>query len=1147
MNRLVMTTAIMAGILTGSVAAWGGDAPKVTAPAEEQPWLEPGQVKDSEYLKHGALRYSAEDREIVGRNRTCFNNRPLYCQPDNSGFVLVGDRPLVRLIAETVEAGVWSAALVRDNTGIWFHDCAEVESRYRCGRMTWRIADPSWPGVRVDIEVYPMSWAGGFVLRLKASGVRTGDKLVWTLGGIRSADGTGQSLRWKWDPVMHGNPDVFRTGNPRNPLTRVGFLPADCANNHVWFDGGSFRIQNSADARMATMGAVDHAGILRVADASACADPVQLAESSPDKLPTLCGVMELLAGKDEATWAVQFAEAETPTHANVIQSPARALAEAAAYLQSIERIRTDTPEPRLDAAVAAVAHAMDGACDRDPTVFRHGCMSFHIPFLGWRVICGSTALGWHDRVKGNAAHYFASQVQEDKLRTQPVADDAALGTREADDSRMRGRGWISKAPTPYYNTQTQFFDQTCRDWRWTADPELERMLRPALELQLEWAKDCFDPDDDGLYESYVNTLPTDSVWYNGGGSAEESAYAYYAHLAARDMARRAQDTAAAERHQARADAIQRAMRQKLWLKDRGHFGLYVEQGGHHRVHPDAWYYSQFLPIDAGLCTPEQAIQALYYTEWGLERIQLPFGGVLCMQSNWVPSVWSVREAFNGDLWHLALAYAQTSLADEGWELLLGAMLESCYAGVMPGGFSHIGAGADFADSKDMFARAVVEGLFGYDPDYPNGVVRIRPAFPSAWPRAAIRTPDYSFSFQQQDDIDIYQLELARAAVIKFHLPVRAGMVRRVMLDGQVAQWSVKAGFGCTHLIVETNKPVTTASVAIELADRVPQAAAVTLEARVGDTVRLASPRGKAEAWQDFHEILEDARAEDRTVTGRLARKPGCHLVLVDMKVGDLPQRQVFRIRVSDPQAEAELAARTPREAPPNAQWKCLDLAPVLNGDVRAIFKQKYLTPRPNTCSVRIGTDGWSAWTFVPWGWSNRLLPQIDLDNVPTLSGPDGRLQTAQNVPFAMLASDKNIAFTSLWDNWPRSVTLPVGQSAEAIWLLVCGSTNPMQLRQPNAVVRFHYGDGEWEQLELIPPLNFWPLGSWGGKDYSYETDAFALPFQPPPMVQLGKECRAMVLSWKLRPGKALKTIELETLSQEVVIGLMGVSLMNPGM
>ena len=195
------------------------------------------------------------------------------------------------------------------------------------------------------------------------------------------------------------------------------------------------------------------------------------------------------------------------------------------------------------------------------------------------------------------------------------------------------------------------------------------------------------------------------------------------------------------------DKINRALHETLWLKDRGHFGLYVEQGGHRRVHWDAWLYSEFLPIDAEMTTPEEALQALYYTEWALERIRLPYGGVLCQLSNWVPSKWSVRDMFGGDAWHLALAHFQTGLGDEGWELLLGAMLESVYGGAVPGGFSQIGAGTDFADSSHMFARVVVEGLFGYAPDYPNGLVRMRPAFPSAWPKASIQTPDYTFDYR----------------------------------------------------------------------------------------------------------------------------------------------------------------------------------------------------------------------------------------------------------------------------------------------------------------------------------------------------------------------------------------------------------------
>ena len=190
----------------------------------------------------------------------------------------------------------------------------------------------------------------------------------------------------------------------------------------------------------------------------------------------------------------------------------------------------------------------------------------------------------------------------------------------------------------------------------------------------------------------------------------------------------------------------------------------------------------------------------------------------------------------------------------------------------------------------------------------------------------------------------------------------------------------------------------------------------------------------------------------------------------------------------------------------------------LNGDVRTIY---------NSSTCRRGhRPAQSAWepTPIPRGRFRTGATNRRRSTCPMFrnwSTSEGTLSTPQNVPFARFGEDRNIAFTSLWDNWPRSVTMPIDQSAEAVWLLICGSTNPMQSRIANAEVLFRYADGQVEKLELVPPLNFWSLSSWGGLDYSYDTDAFALPPQPPPTVQLGRECRAMVLSWKLRPGVKL--------------------------
>jgi hypothetical protein len=105
------------------------------------------------------------------------------------------------------------------------------------------------------------------------------------------------------------------------------------------------------------------------------------------------------------------------------------------------------------------------------------------------------------------------------------------------------------------------------------------------------------------------------------------------------------------------------------------------------------------------------------------------------------------------------------------------------------------------------------------------------------------------------------------------------------------------------------------------------------------------------------------------------------------------------------------------------------------------------------------------------------------------------------------------------------------------------------------VLRFAYTDGSEDTLELINPDNYWQLAPYSGRptekeqdtvnDYSYETDAFCLPEVPPTLLQLGQNCRAVALGYRLQPGKTLASVTLETLSQEIVVGLMAVTLVDP--
>ena len=172
-------------------------------------------------------------------------------------------------------------------------------------------------------------------------------------------------------------------------------------------------------------------------------------------------------------------------------------------------------------------------------------------------------------------------------------------------------------------------------------------------------------------------------------------------------------------------------------------------------------------------------------------------------------------------------------------------------------------------------------------------------------------------------------------------------------------------------------------------------------------------------------------------------------------------------------------------------------------------------------------------------------PEIDFAQVSKLRNGSGRLLTPQGVPFRWGDGATNIAFTSQWDNWPRQITFPVKRQGDALWFLICGFTSPMQVRIANAELRLKYADGVVEKLELVPPLNFWSLCPFGGVDYEYQRDGFSLPKVPPATVQLGANCRANLLNLRLRPNVALESVTLETFSQEVIIGLMGATLMNP--
>ena len=126
-----------------------------------------------------------------------------------------------------------------------------------------------------------------------------------------------------------------------------------------------------------------------------------------------------------------------------------------------------------------------------------------------------------------------------------------------------------------------------------------------------------------------------------------------------------------------------------------------------------------------------------------------------------------------------------------------------------------------------------------------------------------------------------------------------------------------------------------------------------------------------------------------------------------------------------------------------------------------------------------------------------------------------------------------------------------------MYLLLAGSTNWMQSRLDNGEVVVTYADGSTARLALHNPTTWWPID----QDYFIDDYQFRRPGPIPPRVDLktgrvrlldeiefkgqGRSIpggAATVLDLPLDPAKELRSLTVRTLANEVVIGLMGLTL-----
>lgn len=804
------------------------------------------------------------------------------------------------------------------------------------------------------------------------------------------------------------------------------------------------------------------------------------------------------------------------------------------YSELTQQLRFETPDPLINTLGPTLMAAADGLWDGE--TWMHGCIGWRTPLAGWRGGYVGDVTGWFDRQQSHFRAYARSMVRDiEPIYPHPAQDTAKNLARSAEKwgTPMYSNGYICKLPNDdrkmsHYDMNLNYIDELLWHFQYDADTALMREFWPTLKLHLEWEKRNWDPDGDHLYDGYCCIWASDALYYNSGAVTHASAYNYRGNLLIARIAELIGEDPTPYRQE--AEAILEAMNRRLWIPQSegadAHWAEFQDFMGLKRLHPSAALWSIYTPIDCGACSPEQAYHATRWVDACIPHIPLSvsmpatsattsgtglqnFGQSLHVNdlftlstSDWMPYAWSTNNVAHEEVANMALAYFIAGRREVGYQLLYSDLLDEMCAGGCPGNFGQISyydkalkeAYRDFGDNIGITSRAIIQGLFGIRPDALFGHCYLQPGFPQAWNEAKVETPYFSYHFHRENGLDIYDLEQNFAQPLQIILRLPLGDGRFVEVKGTE----------------EKHQRLTIATSAVPDHD-----------------LPAAKP------WRP---------SLDETALG------------LDGVTPDAENQHVH-----------------------------LDLSSSYNASVDDIYRQQYLSPRSPYTTLELPSQGMGDWC-VPL-----MTAHLEDDGLRHSITDQNIFDTGLGLTFKLPKQDQNILYTSLWDNFPDSITVNFDASVMAqdamdrgyryAYLLMAGSTNNMQSRIENGLVIARYSDGSSDTLRLVNPYNWCPIE----QDYYYDENAYWSASQHPYRVHLGSglvsrqlkkdlqsaghdngavnihvtdfeantpiakglsipDGAAQLLKMPLQPNRRLTGLTLRTLSNDVVIGLMAVTL-----
>ncbi len=746
------------------------------------------------------------------------------------------------------------------------------------------------------------------------------------------------------------------------------------------------------------------------------------------------------------------------------------------------QVEFNTPDAFINTVGGNMVMAADGAWDGK--VWNHGAVGWRMPLPGWRAAYMGDFLGWPDRQRTHFDAYAKSQVSGvPNTIPHPTQDTTANLSRGVYEwgTPMYSDGYICRNPEK--NRQFHHYDMNLVYidellWHFQFDADTAYMRRMWPVIKSHLAWEKLNWDPDN--DGLYDAYCC--IWASDALQYNSGGVAHSSAYNYRGnlLAARIAELIGEDPqpYRTEADKILAAMNSQLWLPG-GYWAEFKDFMGLKRRHESAALWSVYTPIDCGACTPEQAYQATRYVDSRIPHI--PFtadGKSYCTVST---SDWMPYE----------------------WSVNNVAMAE-----VLHTALAYYEAGRNDA-AFELLKGTVMD--FMYLGGSPGNFGQI-----SYFDKAK------GEAYRDFSDVT----GIASRAFVQGLFGITP--------DALYGQCIIRPGFPSSWDSASVKTP-------------------------------YLSYTFKREGGRETYVVRQNFKRPLRIV---LRQNLGLGRFTDTVCTADSVQTIVANAVKQQPDSPAakpeEAVARgTAFDNVVGKDCRPVDISAVFNSKVTDIFTNKYLSPRSPYTTLSLPVQGIGDWC------SPKKTAKID-DSGLRSAVSDG-IFTAAGVPFATPKEGQNVAFTSLWDNYPDSISVALKGKAAHAYLLMAGSTNPMQSRIANAVVRVEYADGTSETLQLTNPDNWCPIE----QDYYIDGLAYKAPLPRPYRVGLatGKVSRtlfedlhrsvkggladgqtgetaqkelpggaAQMLDMPLNPAKKLCRLVVRTLANDVVVGLMAVTL-----